>query len=70
MDKKEFFNRYEIIGMCRHSLKLAKKGTNEVVYISRNAFNLICSGKVKEIRETRLIDLRGLWIEVCVWTSI
>lgn len=70
MKKEEFFSEYEILAMCRNSLKLSKKQTNEVVYISRNAFNLICSGKVKEIRETRLINLRGLWIEVCVWTSI
>lgn len=70
MDKKEFFSKYEILGMCKNSLKLAKKSTNEIVFVSRNVLNIICSGKAEKIREVYLPKLGSRWIEVNMWTSI
>lgn len=67
--KEIFFSMFEIVGMCKNSLRLRDKANNTEVFIHRESFNLLMSGEVENIRTVPRFfgDKPTQWVEVLAW---
>lgn len=67
--KEKFLKDYELLAMCKSSIKVMNKYTGEICYIHRNAFNSL--HRAVDYRETLdTPDARFKWIEVLSWNTI
>jgi hypothetical protein len=70
---EKFNSMYKVHGMNRNSLTLINNQTNEMVFIHRNAYNVVLHNACEDIREVERTFEHGRsckWVEVLTWVSI
>ena len=70
---EKFNTMYEVRGMNRNSLTLMNRNTNEMMFIHRNAYNIVLHNACEDIREVERVFNDGRsskWVEVLTWVSI
>jgi hypothetical protein len=68
--KQRFLDQFNILAMTKSSLRLEEKRTGRIVYIHREAFNVLDNATDYRITQQHINGLTTDWIEVLVWRVI